>query len=69
LLKVNRGEISFDEFESQEVLLEAKIEQIKKEGPTEVKAKPKAKEGAKPVTEAGRAASEKVQKIYEEKRH
>ena len=65
--KVNRGEISFDEFESQEALLEAKLEQIKKEGPTEVKAKPKAKEGAKPVTEAGKAASEKVQKIYEEK--
>ena len=67
IAKVNRGEISFDEFESQEALLEAKIEQIKKEGPTEVKAKPKAKEGAKPVTEAGKAASEKVQKIYEEK--
>ena len=65
--KVNRGEISFDEYESQEAVLETKIKQIKEQGPTEIKAEPKAKEGAKPVTEAGKAASEKVQKIYEEK--
>ncbi len=65
--KRNAGEISFEEFESQEAVLEAKIKQIEEQGPTEVKAKPKAKEGAKPVTEAGKAASEKVQKIYEEK--
>ena len=65
--KVNRGEISFDEFESQEAALEARIKQIEEQGPTEIKTEPKAKEGAKPVTEAGKAASEKVQKIYEEK--
>lgn len=67
--KRNTGEISFDEFESQEAILLAKIKQIEEQEPTETKAKPepKAKEGAKPVTEAGKAASEKVQKIYEEK--
>ena len=67
--KRNIGEISFSEFESQEAALEAKIKQIEEQKPTETKVKPepKAKEGAKPVTEAGKAASEKVQKIYEEK--
>ena len=47
--KRNTGDISFNDFESQEAALEAKIKQIEEQEPTEIKTKlePKEKEGAK----------------------